>query len=68
MTGGLGGGRAVPAGSPSDVRKVAAAAMAKVFAKAVVRVGADGGKKGAAAVAERRRLEVLEVFLRKEED
>ena len=61
MTGGLG---KVPAASR---RSTGAAAMAKVFAGAVVRVGDGGGKKGG-AVAERRRVEVIEVFLRRDEE
>ena len=68
LAGGGGGGGKVPAESPRERREKAASAMAGVLAKRVVRVGEEGtgGKKSAAAV-ERRRVEVLEVFLRREE-
>ena len=75
MTGGLGGGgkTALPAESPNPAlrRTEAARALARCFAKVVGRVDEDGGmgKKGAAVVAqqEKRRVEVLEVFLRRVE-
>ena len=71
MTGGLTGSGKAPVESQGERREVGVGAMAKVFARAVVRVDEGdvgrGGKKGAAAVVERRRQEVVGVFLRREE-